>query len=591
MQPGTEPSPLPSSGTMHGTDSPHAERRRHPRRRRDFGQQKQTPAQPYKTGKDRQAQDADNSEEIGRAEAANGAEESNGTEDPEAVALYDCSICTGEFLMKDGIVSCAEHFICNDCVVQTFTLAAENPVSGIFPVKCCMKASGSRRGPIILRRRLVQQLLPHEVNETYGRKEQEYYTPPALKLYCVDYRAWLPPKTFQDKGQYSLATCACGTTMCVGCKGAWQEHHRCTDPNDPDAKPDWLPPYSDDCRIKKCPGCRMYIEHESACNHMTCQFCRYEWCFICLLPWEDFHAADGCPVYRDPEDGYDDEGYENTERGLHRDTGLNREGLNRKGEEPLAAQDSNIGPNHWDYDSDRDSNDGDDYADHHEHQGELYGWGEHQGELYGWGTIYQPEPIVHIDPEEEAEREYRDQLDTTFPLAEHSFDSLTTARIDCGHTWSYRNTGDSCSVCDYTMPYFHFRCSTCGVIACDFCRSDWTRRLEFHVPHASNMVAVLEWAEKGEVPFKTHKKAFWRAMHEADAVPVWSISLMFQQYEKSLFELQPFLYFDFGIKEMIDALEQEMERDELYIAEEDVGFAGNAMTFRLDTNPFAPLLW
>ncbi|KAL1601525.1 hypothetical protein SLS60_006440 [Paraconiothyrium brasiliense] len=585
MQPGTEPSPLPSSGTMPGTESPREERRRHHRRGLNFGQKTQTLAQQHNSGKDRDEEEADKAEEIAGVEAGSEAEESNETEDPEAVALYDCSICTGEFLLKDGIVSCAEHFICNDCVVQTFTLAAENPVSGLFPVKCCMKAPGSRRGPIVLRCRLVQHLLPPKVNEAYRRKEKEYYTPPTLKLYCVDCGSWLDPETFQNKRNYSWATCACGTSMCVGCKGAWQENHFCTNAND--AKPDWLPPYSDDCRIKQCPDCRTPIEHWGACNHMTCESCRHQWCFICLLPWDGFHVDDGCPAYNDPDDGYDDEGYENNERGLHRDTGLNREGLNRKGSNLLPEQDDNIGFTHWDYDNDQDWDADENDVDHH----------AHHGDQYEWGAVHEPAPIVPIDPEEEAEREYRDDLEAAVPrgwdynepVPDEAHD-LTFARIECGHNWSYRNTGNSCSVCNYTMPYFHFNCSTCGIIACDYCRSNWTLRVEYYEPEATSMVMVLEWAEQGEVPFKANKKAFWRAIQEADAVPVWSVSLMFQQYEKLLFEQQPFMYFDFGIKEMFDTIEQEMKEEE-YVAEDNVGFPGNAMTFRLDTNRFAPLLW
>lgn len=115
--------------------------------------------------------------------------------------MYDCSICTGKFLIKNGVVTCAEHFICNDCVIHTFTSASENPVSEIFPVKCCMKAPGCHRGPTILRRGLVAHLLSPEVNVTYDRKEVEYYTPPALKLYCIECRAWLPPSTFQAAPQ------------------------------------------------------------------------------------------------------------------------------------------------------------------------------------------------------------------------------------------------------------------------------------------------------------------------------------------------------------------------------------------------------
>eukprot|EP00731_Ephydatia_muelleri_P020036 Em0012g861a len=36
---------------------------------------------------------------------------------------------------------------------------------------------------------------------------------------------------------------------------------------------------------KSCPQCRIRIEKNEGCNHMTCIKCRHEFCWICLTPW------------------------------------------------------------------------------------------------------------------------------------------------------------------------------------------------------------------------------------------------------------------------------------------------------------------
>ena len=72
------------------------------------------------------------------------------------------------------------------------------------------------------------------------------------------------------------------------------------------------------------------MELSEACNHMTCAACNHSFCFICLLPWRRFHDEEGCPVYGDLASGYDEEGYEVAERGLHLYTGRNREGQLRE---------------------------------------------------------------------------------------------------------------------------------------------------------------------------------------------------------------------------------------------------------------------
>lgn len=44
---------------------------------------------------------------------------------------------------------------------------------------------------------------------------------------------------------------------------------------------------------KKCPKCRTPIEKNQGCNHMTCQSCRHDFCWMCLGPWKDHGSATG----------------------------------------------------------------------------------------------------------------------------------------------------------------------------------------------------------------------------------------------------------------------------------------------------------
>ena len=46
-------------------------------------------------------------------------------------------------------------------------------------------------------------------------------------------------------------------------------------------------------RVKRCPYCHMYVEKNEGCNHMTCTYCDYEWCWICEQKYDSNHYSYG----------------------------------------------------------------------------------------------------------------------------------------------------------------------------------------------------------------------------------------------------------------------------------------------------------
>ena len=104
------------------------------------------------------------------------------------------------------------------------------------------------------------------------------------------------------------------------------------------------------------------------------------------------------------------------------------------------------------------------------------------------------------------------------------------------------------------------------------------------------MVSVIQWSEQEVSPWKVQHRADndWLQGMEAQ----WGVARMFQHYEWKHDQLHPFCYTDYGIKNLLESLEESMRQTgSWYVAEVDVGFKGISLSFRLDKNPFAPLFW
>ena len=75
----------------------------------------------------------------------------------------------------------------------------------------------------------------------------------------------------------------CAKDFCKDCGFPWHEGLNCSELLKKEFGEWSLSKY-----VNKCPKCRTIVEKAAGCQHMTCGLCRYEWCWVCGMPYNSF---------------------------------------------------------------------------------------------------------------------------------------------------------------------------------------------------------------------------------------------------------------------------------------------------------------
>lgn len=232
----------------------------------------------------------------------------------------ECAYCRDELHeTQEFPTPCQEHVFCRECLTTIFEQALES--ESAYPPNCC-----GVNHPIPIRT-VAPGLFDENFIDKYVAKEEEYKTHLKVRVYCAnsDCGSFLAPYLHSNgRRQVSTVTCpVCATVTCVNCKKVWipsARGHICAIDGTEKIE------YTKENRVKRCPACTTLIWLAEACNHITCH-CQAHFCFVCLETWEPVGESHTCPYSNDPE--YDKELRD--WRGLHRDTGLDRDGYGRRG--------------------------------------------------------------------------------------------------------------------------------------------------------------------------------------------------------------------------------------------------------------------
>ncbi|KAI0135157.1 hypothetical protein F4814DRAFT_436915 [Daldinia grandis] len=183
-------------------------------------------------------------------------------------AEVECVSCLDDFNPKEMVrVSC--HSYCKPCFLRLIRTTCDNEQQ--WPPKCCLNPIPT--ATIILN-------VDSELKKIYHDRAAEWNLPISERVYCSRQSCslWLQPD--QINRARNIARCSTGHWTCIICRGQQHEGDNC--PEDRDMmKTDEL---AEEEGWKRCYGCRAYVEHGEACQHMTCR-CGAEFCYVCGARW------------------------------------------------------------------------------------------------------------------------------------------------------------------------------------------------------------------------------------------------------------------------------------------------------------------
>lgn len=111
-----------------------------------------------------------------------------------------------------------------------------------------------------------------------------------------------PNKTTKGKGKAKaeakhapkkLITCPyCGDGLCITCKRPWHAKTDCSKVKEAEDAASLAQIQA--LGAKQCPQCGVNIEKRGGCDHMTCDRCHHNFCWVCLVTYDGREHAEGC---------------------------------------------------------------------------------------------------------------------------------------------------------------------------------------------------------------------------------------------------------------------------------------------------------
>jgi hypothetical protein len=191
-----------------------------------------------------------------------------------AIALKTCTICREE--KEDAAfttLSCGHNSFCTDCLTEFIKLAVKSQEQHLIRCPFCSNQLHYQEVIDLLGADAKPYIEAVTFNWARQQEHLKHCPSPDCKFYFINESTCALPITC---GQ-------CNKQYCNACLINHDEQILCDQARINNQTPEsqanntWKETHS-----KQCPRCKINIEKNHGCDHMTCNSCRYEFCWICL---------------------------------------------------------------------------------------------------------------------------------------------------------------------------------------------------------------------------------------------------------------------------------------------------------------------
>lgn len=141
---------------------------------------------------------------------------------------------------------------------------------GLFPLQCCQQPLSTD---------VVLSYLPGPLRTSFSSACAEAATPPDCRIYCPNKRCSTFIGRRPSSDSTTLSCPECSTDICSRCKTKAHPNESCDDNESRGVRA-----LAKEKGWKTCPKCKMIVEREDGCSHMTCR-CRQNFCYGCGEKW------------------------------------------------------------------------------------------------------------------------------------------------------------------------------------------------------------------------------------------------------------------------------------------------------------------